>query len=125
MDERFNFRCVGCGREEYIGARFDAYAIELKAEIKRLKDWVADLQNGMYINCVYCGHRYGPNTDVPASMADVLKEHIEQCPDHPMSALKNRISELEQERDSRMKELKAMLNGFDESFIVGRTRGGD
>lgn len=28
------------------------------AEIKRLRDWMNDLQSGMYINCVYCGHRY-------------------------------------------------------------------
>lgn len=60
----------------------------LVQEIDRLKDWVNDLHSGMYINCVYCGHRYGPNTEVPASMADVLKEHVEQCPEHPMSKLK-------------------------------------
>lgn len=57
----------------------------LEIEKKRLKQWVNDLQAGMYINCVYCGHRYGPNSEVPASMADVLKEHIERCPEHPLS----------------------------------------
>ena len=46
---------------------------------------VDDLQSGMYINCVYCGHRYGPKDEVEATMADALKEHIEQCPKHPMS----------------------------------------
>ncbi len=50
--------------------------------------WVNDLQAGMYINCVYCGHRYGPDDEVPATMADALKEHVERCPEHPMSALK-------------------------------------
>lgn len=64
------------------------HVIYLLAEIDRFKAWVDDLQSDMYINCVYCGHRYGPNTEVPASMADVLKEHIEQCPKHPMSKLK-------------------------------------
>ncbi|HEC62245.1 MAG TPA: hypothetical protein ENI27_08330, partial [bacterium] len=29
-----------------------------EAEVKQLKQWVHDLQSGMYINCVYCGHRY-------------------------------------------------------------------
>jgi hypothetical protein len=58
------------------------------AEIERLKQWVSDCQSGMYVNCVYCGHRYGPGDEVPSSMADVLKEHIEQCPKHPMSKLK-------------------------------------
>ncbi len=57
-------------------------------EIAQLKQWIDDLQSGMYINCVYCGHRYGPKDQVPASMADVLKAHIEQCPKHPMSKLK-------------------------------------
>ncbi len=42
----------------------------------------------MYVNCVYCGHRYGPAKDTPVSMADVLKKHIENCSKHPMSKLK-------------------------------------
>lgn len=66
----------------------DAEIVALKSEIEELQKWVNDLHAGMYINCVYCGHRYGPDTEVPASMADVLKKHIEQCPKHPMSALK-------------------------------------
>jgi hypothetical protein len=40
------------------------------------------------INCVYCGHQYAPGT--PATHAEVLKEHIEQCEAHPMSKLKKR-----------------------------------
>ncbi len=59
--------------------------IEQQAELEK---WINDLQSGMYINCVYCGHRYGPNDEVPSSMADTLKEHIEQCPKHPMNFLK-------------------------------------
>ena len=61
---------------------------QLKKENDRLRQWVADLQAGCYINCVYCGHRYGPDDEVPAAMADVLKEHVEKCPEHPMSKLK-------------------------------------
>lgn len=61
---------------------------ELYNRIAELEQWVADLQSGMYVNCVYCGHRYGPNEDTPVSMADVLKEHVEACPEHPMSKLK-------------------------------------
>ena len=60
---------------------------KLQAEVQRLRQWVNDLQSGMYVNCVYCGHRYGPESEVPATMADVLKEHIERCPKHPMSKL--------------------------------------
>jgi hypothetical protein len=58
-------------------------------EIARLEAWVDDLQSGMFINCVYCGHRYGPKENVPATMADVLKDHVEVCPEHPMSALRS------------------------------------
>jgi hypothetical protein len=65
-------------------------------ELQRYKDWVNDLQSGMYINCVYCGHRYGPNSEVPASMADVLRKHIEQCPEHPMLTLKKENQELKE-----------------------------
>jgi hypothetical protein len=62
----------------------------LRQENERLKQWVNDLQSGMYVNCVYCGHRYGPDSEVPVSMADILKAHIEQCPEHPMSKLKRK-----------------------------------
>jgi len=61
---------------------------ELEEECKKYQQWVDDCQADMYINCVYCGHRYGPDDEVPATMADALKEHIEQCPKHPMSKLK-------------------------------------
>lgn len=61
------------------------------SELEKTKQWVADCQSGMYVNCVYCGHRYGPEDEVPVAMADMLKEHIEQCPKHPMSALKKAL----------------------------------
>lgn len=60
---------------------------KLKQELERYKQWVADCQSGMYINCVYCGHRYGPSDEVPCSKADALKQHIAQCDKHPMSKL--------------------------------------
>lgn len=75
----------------------DARIKLLVAEKVLLKRWVNDLQSGMYINCVYCGHRYGPREGTPVSMADVLKEHIETCPEHPMYKLKERVTELEAE----------------------------
>ncbi len=71
-----------------LSARAALVISDLQQDNKRLQEWVNDLQADKYINCVYCGHRYGPDTEVPAAMADVLKEHIESCPKHPMSALK-------------------------------------
>ena len=73
--------CKFCGK-------IDVENVKLKKENKVLNLWVRDLQAGMYINCVYCGHRYGPREDTPVSMAEVLKKHIEKCPKHPMSKLK-------------------------------------
>lgn len=61
---------------------------ELTDHINSLNAWIDDLQSGMYVNCVYCGHRYVLNKDTPVSMADSLKAHIEECSQHPMSALK-------------------------------------
>lgn len=55
----------------------------------------------MYVNCVYCGHRYGPNDETPTLMADVLREHIEQCPEHPLSAAMKTIAELRKQLDDR------------------------
>lgn len=60
----------------------------LRADHERLTAWIDDLQSGMYVNCVYCGHRYGPGETTPVSMSDALKAHVEQCPQHPMSALR-------------------------------------
>jgi hypothetical protein len=54
-------------------------------EDTRLKQWVCDLQSKLYVNCVYCGHRYGPRETTPVVMADVLKAHISVCPEHPLS----------------------------------------
>ena len=67
-----------------------------RATIEKLEAWVNDLQSGMYINCVYCGHRYGPREDTPVAMSEVLKQHIEKCPKHPMSKLKGELSEWEE-----------------------------
>ncbi len=50
-----------------------------------------------------CGHRYGPREDTPVAMADVLKEHIEQCPEHPLSEAKREIEWLREERDGWVK----------------------
>lgn len=61
----------------------------LRGDVTRLKQHVQDLQQGMWVNCVYCGHRYGPQEDTPVALADLLKEHVEKCPEHPMSKLRD------------------------------------
>lgn len=72
----------------------DAEIQRLHEENERLRRWVDDLQSGMFVNCVYCGHRYGPQDKVPATMAEMLKQHVEQCPKHPMSTLKKENDDL-------------------------------
>jgi hypothetical protein len=67
---------------------------KLKKDNERLLKWVSDLQSGMYINCVYCGHRYEPKEDTPCAMSRVLKDHIEQCLEHPLSALKRKNEQM-------------------------------
>lgn len=62
--------------------------------IGELEAWVLDLQSGMYVNCIYCGHRYGPSETTPVSLADVLKAHVEKCPKHPMSQMRTALSGL-------------------------------
>ena len=66
----------------------------LEIEKQRLTAWVEDLQSGMYVNCVYCGHRYGPEDKLIGTMGEMLKHHVEQCPQHPMSALKVELREV-------------------------------
>jgi len=74
--------------DQEIRASLTEDVLALKGEVRRYRRWVADLQSGMFINCVYCGHRYGPAESVGVSMQDVLKKHVQQCSEHPMSALK-------------------------------------
>lgn len=64
----------------------DALA-ECAREIRQLHNWIADLQSGMFINCVYCGHRYGRADQMEESRQAVLKAHIAQCLKHPMHDL--------------------------------------
>ena len=88
--------------------------------------WINDLQSGMYINCVYCGHRYGPKEDTPMAMADVLKEHISKCPKHPMSALtadlklKTEALEFYADKNNIIEDvyMKLVKSTYDDSFKV-------
>jgi len=87
-------------------------------EVKQLQQWIDDLQSKMYINCVYCGHRYGPQDEVPATlveevatantMAEALKEHIEICEKHPMSKLRIENAELASKLIHREEELEPL-----------------
>ena len=60
-------------------------------ERDRLQQWVCDLQSGLYVNCVYCGHQYGPEDETPVSRAELLKRHVQECPEHPMSKMKRAL----------------------------------
>ena len=70
---------------------------EALGEIARLEQWVTDLQAGQTVNCVYCGHRYGPDADTPVALAEILKQHIEQCPKHPLSLARQEIARLQKD----------------------------
>lgn len=69
----------------------------LMAERDALKGWVDDLQSGMFINCVYCGHRYGPQDEVSATRQQMLYDHIKICPKHPLSTALTKIAALKQQ----------------------------
>ena len=84
--------CSTCGAVSVNGG-----TVHCDACYKKALQWKDDLQSGMYINCVYCGYRYGPKDEVPATlvedkvtrnMADALKSHIERCTEHPLYKLK-------------------------------------
>ena len=70
---------------------------QLTAKNKKLLNWVRDLQDQGWVTCVYCGHRYGPRDKTPTALADALKEHVGQCPEHPMSKLKKENEQLKTE----------------------------
>lgn len=64
----------------------------MSKDILQFEKWVADLQSGMYINCVYCGHRYGPAENTPVAMSTLLTKHIEGCSKHPLSQARATIA---------------------------------
>lgn len=76
------------------GMTLDRLMCEAADELDRYVAWVDDLQAGMYVNCVYCGHRYGPGETTPVSMADALKAHIAACPQHPMAGIVTALTDL-------------------------------
>lgn len=65
----------------------DSLIAEAGVVLLRLRQWVSDLQSGMRINCVYCGHDYGPKHSTPYTKAEILRQHIAACPEHPMNKL--------------------------------------
>ena len=77
---------------------------KLTCQTKLLNRWIDDLQSGMHINCVYCGHQYGPNSETPARKA--LEKHVEKCSFHPMSKLKEDNIQLRQ-------ALEGLRNSYD------------
>jgi hypothetical protein len=92
----------------------------LRENVHGLSQWVADLQSGMYVNCVYCGHRYGPDSDTPVAMADILKEHIAECPKHPLSIMVKRnlyLVKLIHRMDWMVKQLNYTPKDGDTSII--------
>jgi hypothetical protein len=98
-------KLLGESRKEYMEWKYLAHQRE--KDIDRLNKWVSDLHSGMYVNCVYCGHRYGPNPGTPVAMADVLKEHIAKCPEHPLSKANARLAALATALNEIKEELEA------------------
>jgi len=88
---------------------------EYEKKIKQLKDWISDLQSGMYVNCVYCGHRFKPNPEAFPSQAEVLREHMEKCPEHPLFKAKQTIERLGKEKEWLKNEIGYELRGYGKS----------
>ena len=76
----------------------------------------------MFINCVYCGHRYGPDDAVAATMQQLLYEHIAKCPKHPLQEAHAENKRLREALEDAAYELKitAKFLGSDD---IGSSRG--
>lgn len=79
-------------------------------EIEQLQAWVDDLQSGMFVNCVYCGYRYGPEQTTALTMREALYQHIAKCPKHPLSKANAEIEQL-QEAKSNSDAMCEQLHG--------------
>lgn len=88
-----------------LGAETD----RLRAENERLEHWVDDLQDGGWVNCVYCGQRYGERDEqlqVHQTMREALAEHVESCPKHPMAKLKAERDKLKAELERLRRQVR-------------------
>lgn len=77
----------------------EIYQMELgqaRTELTHYKAWVADLQSGMYINCMFCGFRYGPSNE---KMQERLEDHIYKCSKHPIRPLMDLLIQWYQDAD--------------------------
>ena len=103
-NDRLDWRITYCEDGQQVESN------EARREVEELRQWVHDLQSGMYINCVYCGHRYGPADEVAATMQEALYEHIAECPRHPLSKAKQELERLRAEND-RLKAAEENRSG--------------
>lgn len=51
-------------------------------EVSKLRQWVRELQSGLYLNCVFCGENFTGQENF-----NRLTNHIRECPEHPLSRL--------------------------------------
>jgi len=77
----------------------------LQEQARVLQQYIDDLQSEVYINCAYCGHRYGPKSSTPYTMSSLLSEHIEKCEKHPLFIANKKIKQLEEKLSSKEKEI--------------------
>lgn len=65
-----------------------------RAETKQARDWaektVQEIAAARVLTCVYCGHQYPDGT--PAAKHAALTEHIQKCPKHPMTELRQKVT---------------------------------
>jgi hypothetical protein len=85
---------------------------ECREKLAVAEQWVDDLQSGMYINCVYCGHRYGPDDgDHLVSMRDALEAHIAICEKHPLAECRRKLAAAVEARGIEMLSLATKVCG--------------
>ena len=89
-----------------------AHIDELERERDEARAWVNDLHSGMYVNCVYCGLRYGPTDKTAPTMTEQLTAHVEVCPKHPLSAAKKRTAALEGALEPFVRALNAAEGSY-------------
>lgn len=85
-------------------------ASKILLDRNRLIRWIMDLQSGMYVNCVYCGHRYGPYGEKPAQEA--LTRHVDNCEHHPLFKARQTIASMQATGYLHPRELNTILGAL-------------
>lgn len=91
----FRLDCDSFEGDVYFADDIDEYLAEKDKELAEAKGEVERLSNLLWgSRCVYCGEVVGKDKQNQDIADEILRNHVETCPKHPLSQAKGEIERL-------------------------------